>query len=352
MNFINLLLAAKLLFGVCLAQNNDTKMRDIFGMLPSDIILQNIVPPGKDMQTCQGLWGREGYGCDKSKLIQYSNQDKEKMMNYSKESFTFVQSMKSILNSSLGIFTDADKAALAIAEKELAGEALERLSNESDRCWRAMGQIRSAALCTICSARNYECFQGRRGLITPRACTFILYSGCEYLFSKILLLSRSLKQTWDSLAKTLKIDKEFRDLKDAEEINGNRELLALLERKESASSPEQMEAISAVICDKTLQITAVPILYKLLRSHGSSLELLTNAFKKLKEQGLPSSRLLRPSNWRAMQATNPPVSFASDQEVLVMVPTDNMFSSFYGTDGSLELGLSKHRAMNLSLEFP
>lgn len=166
--------------------------------LPSIVVLGQEEPLGKDNATCQGLWWREGFVCDYDKLKALAAADQKKL---SDATASFVQSITK--NRELAVkLNDAKKA--AFNANQLVFNPV-NTKTEAEKCWNYMIKLRSSALCSICSAKNYLYFLNNKGAISFDTCNDFL-SYCMPHFRDLL----SLIELGNSMSEIVRLKQEAR----------------------------------------------------------------------------------------------------------------------------------------------
>lgn len=363
-------------FSVCTsAPEHSAEARQILNLLPASIALSAAVSPGSSTTACQGLWQQEGYLCDAGKLLVFAKADQALMLEFHDKDVKFWQIIEKVKNDAMPWIQKFVKQMEMDAErlKEIcAPEHKVNFMRASKKCWDTISKFRNSALCTVCSAQNYERFLKGKAAISSESCSLILDDGCaEYL--RILVINEPLLH---KIAKTaapiLGVQEEMTKVEKEDEKDGHRDLKKLLERRVAAkNSGDAMKAellnIEAEICEKTLRLTQLPIMGKYLNSNIKLTNIIVDAFekKKLQVEAFTSSpdianmisdfgfrRRLLTSNWMLNQGAGS--DFKPDGMVHVIKPSDNMFSSHIGAAGNSHQTEHMHRVkpMNCSMAFP
>src|SRR5436305_781672 len=90
----------------CYGLRLDIRAKQLLSLLPYDARLAKPESPGKDISTCGGLWGKTGFMCKKSTLIEVQQQDLVPLNN-AKGIFTSVISLLlNVTEHSLNYYTN------------------------------------------------------------------------------------------------------------------------------------------------------------------------------------------------------------------------------------------------------
>ena len=83
-----------------LAAITDQRIVDVLGILPYEVRLKDISPPGTDLTTCGGFWGQTGFVCNKEKLTSFALKEFAEAENLHKD-FLIVANILEKINHGL-----------------------------------------------------------------------------------------------------------------------------------------------------------------------------------------------------------------------------------------------------------
>ena len=336
-------------------------------------------PPGKDRDTCQGLWFKEGYVCNKDRVMTWSQFDRNMLLSANSEFGKNLENMKQLAENLL----DQGGNGLNLKPEELAllryytESNLDTQKEEGKKCISSLIQVRNSALCSICSGKNYRYFtQDKKGLLDFDSCMAFINT-CDAHFTDVARL-------FEAELLAIKIDKLLNPHKTIFEHALEKGFTVFVQiltkvagmltkrihlRKEQQSQ-EMKDKASVDICQHLISIVHPPLLTVTLRLMNANLVLLrgmvvaAKAAAKFKEgikqnvQNVQNAvkKILTPGNWRKLELMNTKFEDlpAFDKaDIVVMRPTDNMFTSFEGAQGTGTYRDNEcKKALNISLRFP
>ena len=350
--------------------------------LPSAVVLDAAVPPGKDQNTCQGFWYQHGFVCNLKKLKKFNKVDMRRLDDIKVDFLSLVNRYQALHRSVLLIKSKLPKNMVRILTTDIG-----LVSSETDKCWSHMGKLRTNSLCTICSAKNHKYFFQRKAGMSMVTCREILehcnvhigqvvdltelaiflattvgrYARWHYGIqtSKNFLvqfyteLSRTIERVQHTIGTMLwvKLFRLYENLKHRKA----REKIRLI-RKASLSH------VSARLCESLVSLTRTPHLKKInkhleaiLKNLEHELKLIV-AFKKKKAAAKASKNSCRAltqttSNWRCLKQKSFMPLFSSDDggSGVMVVERD---------DGSSNIAADKQhphmyiKPVNFSMAFP
>ena len=376
--------------------------------LPEGCFLSKVVPSGNNDPTCQGLWNRTGYICDKNVLGAWATEDKNYIINTMplfKNSLTMVAEIaKKIQDSTIQGFS-LSESEVAILKRHQDTSIHGAKQANAEQCANALIRVRNSALCSLCSAENYRFFSDdKRG--------YMPYCSCQAFLTECNAHFTDLASFFNDLPLLLRIDKFFNPLGNVMNDVMQKEFTAGVERTmrmatgvsssilqlAAANSEEAKEPIRRSLCQLMISLTEKPGIIWSLRMMNFNLFFMkakidgSNLISAIKSgdilgaiksgvagattlgkaitQAVPQTTTSIPkisvsplkglfSNWRKLQTTDEytdfmmsfPTSYSS--EVIIVKPTDSMFTSFEGADGtSLSHENSCKKIMNMSICFP
>lgn len=339
---------------------------DIAGKLPAGCKLEKPEPSGKDNVTCQGLWYKEGYVCNKNAVLDYAAKDKlyfdtgiksfEGLLDTLSNFGTFAQS-KSITGLS---FNETEKA---ILNKYANKASFDQKKANARACMNELARIRNSALCTMCSAKNVLSFNNdKKGFFSNSNCDAFL-TICDPHFNDYIEL-------YHSVDMIIKIDKA---VSIALFFNGEivswfvdtfKAVMYLLttriHQRAAATDLAVKAQISKAYCEQVIKLVVRPYLpgTLMLLSFGYKLIYSSTVMKYTAQQAAANLLAKATSifgNWgrklqsmEALLLSLPPYNPPADIEVK---DTDNMFVSYAGATGT-NYETEPYRALNLTLAFP
>ena len=202
--------------------NHGLECKDLFKENPFIVRLEQkgvqiLKNPVTSTNKCGEEWRVYGTCCGVNSLIQYAQKDSKEIFDSVRDSLKVL--IKSI-NTFSELFTNVDylrkrrRIDLSLGEqklikatskpnladliqmidsfKETNGHNDERnLIKEYTKCWDHITQIRSASLCSTCSARSHIFFLGKKAVIDAPTCNSIL-NKCSVTFTTIITFIRGL----------------------------------------------------------------------------------------------------------------------------------------------------------------
>ena len=172
-NFLAIFFVASLCLSGATAKLDDKNAEPLIH-LPSSIKLSSVANVSKSDATCGGLWIQDGTVCDKDKLMDHWNIEKQNITDALKSakhiasslhSFALMFEMDKITDPNL--ITESDKAIIRVWANP---DILKRVDISGDKCWNYLRSMRSSALCYVCSASNYKYFLKDKAIITDQEC--------------------------------------------------------------------------------------------------------------------------------------------------------------------------------------
>ena len=150
--------------------------------LPGKVKLSNPVAVSSSDKTCGGLWFKDkGTVCNKTALVSYKTQEQkvvksslEKLMAYMESMTNTAQNQFSNGFEDIPEITDNVNYLRLLGNTSFYNSAVANTKN----CWAYMEKVRSAALCSACSAKNYKYFIGDNALVRQQD-WISMESNCE-----------------------------------------------------------------------------------------------------------------------------------------------------------------------------
>lgn len=352
---------------------------DIAGKLPMGCKLEKPEPANKDNVTCQGLWGKEGYVCNKDAVLRHAREDID-FFNMGIANFgKILDVMYNIVNFTLtkpitGLsFNETEKAMIT---KYSNTASFEQKKTNAAICMKKLASIRNAALCTMCSAKNTHSFNNdKKGLFLYGNCDSFL-TICDPHFNDFIEL-------YHTLDMVLKIDKAanpipFFNQLAADFVETVKALSYLLtyriQQRAAATNPKIKESISKEYCEQVIKLVLKPYLPASLVILNVGYSVIYGAMKIKYELQLKAAAIAADlaakvaaaklaaskikslfGNWRILQSLEstllslPP--YNPEADISVVKDTDNMFGSFPGATGS-DYQTEAYRPLNTTLSFP
>ena len=352
--------------------------------LPKSVVLAAPIPAGKDQNTCQGFWFKNGYVCNLDKLKQFNKDDLNKLQGIKVDFMSLVERFQALHRSVKLIKSKLPRNIVKILTTDISV-----VSSQTDKCWNHMGKLRTNSLCTICSAQNYNYFFGYKAGMSMSTCREILdhcsvhighvvdltelaiylsktvgsYARWHYEIQKsknffvqfLTQLGKTVERIYHSIGTMLwvKLFHLYESLK-AKKIG----------KQQKCFGTVTLKTVSANLCESLVSLTHAPHLKKIndhlsgiLKNLESELDLVT-AYKQKKAAAKTSksrsrSLMKKTSNWRYLKQKSNATSssFSSDSGGSgVMV--------FESEDGSSSVAVDKQhpflfiKLLNFSIVFP
>ena len=319
-------------------------------------------PADIDHVTCQGLWGKEGFVCDKSIVKLYDDSDKiyfetgiqvfGQLVDLMSNAATFILT-KPITGLS---FNETEKAILT----KFANKAtLDQKKASGRACMSKLAGIRNSALCTICSAKNVLSFNNDvKGLFQ--------FSNCEEFLSVCDSHFQDFIDIYSSVDMLMKVDKvvnptPFLQIPGfGKFIEMSKAVIYLLtyriHQRAVATSVAEKDSISKAYCEQVIKLVLKPYLPASLLILTPTIAVL---FAKIVAKQAALSLITKVTslfgNWRRLQNFEsllmgaPQINAPTD--IVVVAATDNMFVSFDGAAGTNSQA-QPYKPLNTSLAFP
>lgn len=172
-----------------LAQIDPKSLRHLEG-LPESVILKKPVQPGVDQSTCNGFWFKKGYLCNKLNLIQYSLSDQRTMSDTLNKYIQLVNGLAIIANNSviLNPALNLEPTSISTFQNFLNVTYVNQLTKDAEYCWNQTSTMRSNALCSVCSADNYNYFYGMKAVLNSETCELYI-KHCDNHFKDLATIS-------------------------------------------------------------------------------------------------------------------------------------------------------------------
>lgn len=208
-------------------------------------------------------------------------------------------------------------------------------------CNQYMNKTRSATLCYICSSQNSKFFTNRKAVISQADCSTML-SKCFFFFNitiELFGVARDFLENigsqntsnWQQLGSFIKTNYAYM------EKSG---IPSLLSSYKKSIDQIQKQKSANQICARSFRLHKDPI-FGAVEGLMESVQFLLNS----------SSISSSTSTARGMQITSS-VQDPFIGDVAILQPSDNMFVSYDGTQGSTLSNTGGYTPMNLSLIFP
>ena len=367
--------------------------------------LRKVVPSGNKNPTCHGLWNSTGYVCNKRAVLSWSTKDTKYIMDgveVFKNSLDLLSIVATrILGSPVkGLKLNETEIAILKTYKDATANAA-KIAN-AQICASALAKIRNSALCSLCSAENYRFFSDdKKG--------FLPYDTCQAFNLKCDPYFKNIAEFFGAFPLIVRLDLFFNPLafvlndvlqkQFTAGVKRTAQRAAFLSSRilQLSANPtdSQKEIIFKDLCQRMITLTQQPEMIRSLQLMNFNLMCIRTkvdvthvvsgitsgnvketiqAFGTLGKGLLKTAQnLAKPkaitnnplkslvSNWRNLQITDQytdflmsyPMNIEGLAEVIVVKPTDSMFTSFEGADGtSLSHENSCKKIMNMSICFP
>ena len=319
---------------------------------------------------CNSMWQTTKTCCGYDSLKEWVDRDKSELIDSSKK-------LKKVLeNVNERISWLQVKVAKLIAKHKLlfltefgSIEYGVRLLNSYERCRNYTIETRASAVCFLC-AGNFQEFQTKsRAAVNMDACSN-MHKSCREYFIKMATFLESVGRMVEIKDKSMdELNapdlKWYTDLKDQLSQSA---FLPLIKRvnDENKLTDLQKDALIIKLCTMVYKVVKRPFLMQLNSIFVRLLPQVVNLVKHLgddsaeqegprllKVKATSESRLLHgQSEDKKIEAEDVAGMFTSDTIVLLK-PTDSMWTSFEGVDGSsLAIENSHLKPMNMSTKFP
>ena len=341
------------------ATSNGTKT--LLPGIPIDAILSTPEGPGIDKTTCQGLWGQKGFLCDKPKLIDFDQKAKKQL-------FSTLTLYRGLLDNLAKINVLAKSQSSLKAENK---EILAKLTSDghqasakanADECFAFYAAARSSSLCSRCALDQADHLVKIGGenkfAVSENFCSRMM-AECEPHLSDLADISGLFKPKTGPISELSKLVNvsHMPKLMTADKKLQFKEILSALSSWKEATSDASKTNLSDRICAMTVSLSKEALLIAYVHQLSDVLDRLLHNLNQIGSTIKTISRSLGQfgifSMYRSLGETC--ADFAqTGGDVAVLRPTDNMFTSFDGIQGSplAVENTGNAKAMNMSVCFP
>lgn len=335
--------------------------------LPADLVLKEPVPPGNDLETCQGLWGRTGFVCAKEGLKKFSDSDQATIKVLMEESVV-------VGNDILQLVKDMNAENTGTHEYSEVQEKIvewQGKKEQTDKCWNSLAKVRNSALCLTCSNENYNYFMGKKEIISMESCSSLLQD-CSDGFQFLKFLTRGLQYGMDyprlmeekgllvpGIASHAKAEFEKHQHSGLLiKIIGFIQMMTSINYGPEAEETDQRRKVSTQICERVIRVrqaSFLGIMLSILKQGLAGLRLMVDTLHKTlvkTNTGIDLNAIA--SNWGALGRflnTNTlalgNIKQILEGDVLVQKILNHNIQS-----NSVVQNPQHHKPMNLSLSFP
>lgn len=305
----------------------DVKVAVPLSVLPADLRLTSPVPPGIDMITCGGFWGKTGFVCDKTKTIAYAKDDSAKLkakeaLHYNIfdrfiKAFEITQPEYQKLFQANNYYLQPDNG---LNYQSLAN-VLNNLRNQSPICWTLLNTIRSNSLCTTCSAENFKYYKDRLIGFGKQDCKNFL-STCNAMFAGIDWVSNKAQYLLKDFITLLEPSNSVyvNIFANGEVVKSMREATKLhwdLNAARYHKRFAEAERFESILCEKMVSVHKEPVLYKQIDFLNSAIDTFLREYGRITGRKL-ALRFAAPASRDLLLLSNP-TGITPEQDV-VYVP--------------------------------
>ena len=343
-----------------------------------DIVTAGV--PTYDGKTCVRIWSKEGTACNTAPLISYESTNTSNILKTTTATKAKLSAIPNNIQDSAQCLSlpSLSKRLLqqTVLSPALAQAALFNLApftnstlisaylNNITSCWGYLEKARNASLCSVCSKNNSQYFFNGKAIVSQADCTSMLNACSSYYDITATLLASANAFTKDAStwigsvsfgANIIQLSGFVTDLID-KMFKAN--LTGLLTSYKSSTGNSKV-LTGNKICSRVFRLHQ-STLFEVMDKVLAVVNFLVNAISGLVVQtDLAQLKELAPApannyvsfNRRVLEDSPEFNPFEGD--VVILQPTDNMFVSFDGAQGTQTgTGNTAHTPMNLTTCFP
>lgn len=301
--------------------------------------------PNKPYSVCSKVWSVDSTICNPDRLMTYQQHDSTEVKTESTKTIEESTATQQIVNTLaaknsyqylarrlLPTATISAAETVSILQPFNDSRVMTLFKSQSDTCLTHMLKVRAAALCYICSNENAKYFANGKAVVSQADCGLMLNACLPFFKTASVLMESS-----SNYAKSLKERSASNWALGDSIIELNNQLKRanlpyLISQYETSTNASSKLQVGNQICARTFRLHKDPIFAA-----------MENMVKQLNE-------LLAMGGGRVLQLTTEGDPFVGD--VTILQPTDNMFVSYDGTQGSTLANTVSSVPMNLSMIFP
>jgi hypothetical protein len=227
-----------------------------------------------EFEHCKYEWAKYGACCDQHDLAGFAQLEGVLLKSNENALIKAFNEMRTAIERSGDMFIvsphenkQAESATKGL--KQYRGQySFENFKEESNKCWKTMGETRSSALCSICSGRSQIFFKKGKILVPQETCQKVV-EDCELFFLKLSTIIKRFPQVLESYKRMNVInDVEFLEYeilqKELSSYCPPKELLdAFALYEESKSLDQRTDLKASNICSMILNIRKTPYIIEM-----------------------------------------------------------------------------------------
>lgn len=314
-------------------------------------------PKSTTETVCQSFWKTHKTCCDKNALTIWNSRENTLLTNQKNYISSITTQISSQLNGLKRIYAaEFSKPDLSFIGKYSEDKLRTSILDGVNSCMEHNQKVRNSALCSLCSGISSQFIYHGKGAVGLQDCIKSTQV-CQRYFQEISSLAKGMANIINIIKSVplnpgVTLDPKYSE-KSILEFSAqlNHPVIQKLNDLEKATTEIQKTQALIGVCNN--YITLIKSFYGL-----DIYATLVENISRILESILVNLRARSASNWGRLLLRNPraltlslPTGIA-DSEVLLL-PSDNMFTSFVGAPGSAQaLEATSVKPMNMSLIFP